>query len=121
MVKLELNEETIRSVVSEVILASIGDEQRQNLIKAAIVHLMTPPERSIHDRGPRSSPIQDAFNHAVENMARRLAFEMLEKDESFHTKIRELISEGLEKVMTTNREATVQRISSALADAFVSR
>ena len=111
---LKLDQEMLSAVVSGAIVNAIDENKRDSLIQGAIKALLTPPESRGY-YGTRETPIEQAFNEAVRSIARQVAEQMLSKDESVLTRLRELLSQAVEKVMNDNREATIAKIADALA------
>lgn len=111
---LDLTDEQFKSIVSGAILQSLDADKRDALIKGAIQHLLTPsPDRGGY--GQRTTPLQDAFNRAVENVSSGIAKDMIEKDADLQTKIRALLNEALTSVFESKREETIQRVAAAFA------
>jgi hypothetical protein len=117
--KIEIDNETLKSVVSEAIFASFSSEQKENMIKAALSHLMTPQTNTYNHRS--ISPIQQAFNESLDRVARSIALELLEKDDAVKAQINSLIIEAMEKVTTANRESVVIKIANAIAEGIAGK
>lgn len=83
---LKLDGDVIRKLVSEAVLRTLDDNKREILIKGAIESLLKP----VGERYGATSPLQDAFNQAIRDVARDLAREELAKDPRLKDKIREL-------------------------------
>jgi len=117
--KLELDNEMMKGLVSEALLRSLDEGQRNTLIKGAIEHLLAPQNGDFHRKG--TSPMESAFRYACENAARTIINEEMTKDETFKTKIRELFSAALIRVMETDREQSIGKLAAAITDALVRR
>lgn len=115
--KLELSDEQIQSAVSAAILQGISQENRDVLIKSAIEHLITPPNKESYQTSPSPSPLQAAFNHAVSDIARNMCHEELKKDSAVKEKIREIIAKAVEK-MTLNEEKIAAELANAITGAL---
>lgn len=112
--EMKLDAEVMKDVVSSAILKSLDDEQRNHLIQGAITHLLTPQSTGNYYGNKNVSPLTDAFNHAVEKVANKIATDMLENDPQVRLKIQELIVAAFDKVFNDNREQTVSKIADAV-------
>ena len=112
--EITLDNDMLKSVVSEAILKSIDDQKRDALVQAAIRHLLTSAQPTSYNRNP-SSPIQDAFEHGMRNVAVGVCRDILEKDESVREKLRGLVADAVTRLMDTNREKTVEKLADAIA------
>lgn len=117
-VKLELDNDMMKNLVSEAIMTALTTQQREALIQGAIKHLLTP---SVERYGARSSPIEDAFQHAVRGVAEKIATEMLTNNEEVKTKIAGLLNEALTRLADTNREKTIERLADAITQGLAYR
>jgi hypothetical protein len=113
-VEIKLDNDLLKSVVSEAIVKSLDEEKRNALIQGAIQALLTPQQTSGY-YGRKETPVEQAFNEAVRNVAHKVAEEMLAGDERVRARLKELMNAALVKVMDDNREATVTKIADALA------
>lgn len=111
---IQINPDDVKALVSEAILKTLDDEKRATLIKDAIAHLLTPPTGGGYGYD-KTTPLQSAFRVAVEHTARRLCLEMLEQDEGLKGQIRALLTEAMEKAMTTQREKVVNDMAENFA------
>lgn len=117
-VKLTLDTETLKGVVSEAILASLSAEARAAMIQGAIKHLLErPSSTSPYDRN-RPSPLEEAFRIAVHDTARKVAAETIAGDDVLQARLRALILDGYEKLLTERRDDVVARIASSISDAM---
>ncbi len=110
--EIKLDDKLIKSVVSEAILSAMDAQQRELLLKNAIQYLLTKQDGYGGRQQP--SPIESAFNTAVENAARILVAEMLGGDDGFKNTIRGLIVSAVDKLETDNRDERVRRIADAI-------
>lgn len=118
--KIELDQETLKSVVSEAIFTSLTEQQRAAMIQAALSYLMTPAEDH-RGYGAKTSPIQSAFNSALTGVANRIASEMLTADTTVQTHIKGLIEESVARMVSENRENTVNKIADAIAEGLTKK
>lgn len=115
---IQLDPETLKSIVAEAIMASLDDKKREALISGAISHLLTP---NTERYGSQKSPLDDAFRYAVQQVAQKIATEMIANDEVVKTKIRTLLNEAMLRVMETNREATINKLANAITEGMAYR
>ncbi|HVL83361.1 MAG TPA: hypothetical protein VM367_03575 [Pseudonocardia sp.] len=92
---LSIDEETMRALIGDAILASIDVDGRNALIQAAINYLVSPRKRPDSWRNEvYPSPLEEAFIQAVEVYARTVVREYIETDpqvgETLRAKLGEL-------------------------------
>jgi len=109
---IKLDPETLKDVVSAAILKSLDDTKKDAMIESAIKHLLTPQGGGTYHKA--ESPLQTAFNTAVNLVAMQIAKETLENKPSVRANIEALLSEAFVKVMSENREKTVSTIADAI-------
>lgn len=115
--KIELNEEHMKQMVSEAMLRSLDDKAREALIAKAMAYLMTPQEDTYGRK--KNSILQDAFQNAMYTAAQVVARELLTNDAGVQQKIRDLLNEALVKAFETDREATVMNLAGTIGRALV--
>lgn len=108
--ELKIEQGAIEEVVKAAILEQLGEQGRRDLIEAALTHLLTAPKSTSYGYQP-VSVLQQAFNEAVSQVARKIIVETLTDDEEFHAKVRVLIGDAMVKMDQMN-------FSSYLADAL---
>lgn len=112
-VKLDAN--SVRELVSEALLRQLDEQKRDELLKGAIAHLITPVKgQGLYGRD-EPSPLARAFNGAVEHAAQSIVRETLANDEAFKAQIRGLITDAVVTLETDNREARVRKLADAIA------
>ena len=118
--EIKLDENNLKELVSEAILRSLDEGQRNTLIQGAIAHLLTPPAATSYDRKP-ASPIQAAFNNALYQVANRVAAEMLTADTEITAKVKSLLVDAVDRLANETRETTVNRIADAIRRGMTDR
>lgn len=108
---IKIDTPQMRELLAQAVFASLDEVKRDVLIKSAIQHLVTQNT----DRYDRTSPIENAFNYAVRDVAQKIAAEMLTNDSSVQEKIRALLNEAMVRLTETNREKTVEKLADAIA------
>ncbi len=120
--KIDLtNSEELKGIMSEAILRAVDEKTRDALIKQAITHLLAPGEPVYQGGKRRLSPLEEAYQWAVESYAKRVAHELLEQDEAVKAQVKGLLTEAMERAFVKHREATVERVANAIAEGLWSR
>lgn len=120
--KIDISDsEGLKALMSEAILRALDDATREKLIKEAIAHLMAPQPPAYNGAPRRPSPLEEAYKWAVETYARRTAHELIEKDGTVKAQIQSLLNEAMQRAFTTHREATVERVATAIAEGLWKR
>lgn len=114
---INLNDEQMREVIGAAVLKTLDEDTRTTVIAAAIDHLMRP-EKTFGGR--QESPLQQAFNRAIANVAEQAAKEEIENNDEVKEKLRTLLHEAVDTLMA-NKEESVKKIASALSDAMTRR
>ena len=110
---IKIDTPQMQELIAQAVFASLDEVKRDVLIKGAIQHLITKDHSRSY--GASTSPIEDAFRHAVRDVASKIASEMLTNDSDITTKIRALLNEALVLLMENNRESTVANLANAIA------
>ena len=110
--RIDLSDEQLHDIVSEAILQAIDEKQRDAILQEAVRGLLERKKSGVY--GDYVTPIQEAFNLAVEGVARNAAREMMDSDEEIKAKVRSLLKDVLEKIFGEQREKAID----ALAEAF---
>lgn len=108
---IKIDTPQMRELLAQAVFASLDEVKRDVLIKSAIQHLVTQSA----DRYNRTSPIEEAFQWAVRDVATKIANDMLTNDPTVSEKIRGLVNEALVRLTETNREKTVEKLADAIA------
>lgn len=107
-----IDTDMVKNLFGEALLASLDQNKREILIKNALQHLMSKGSESWN----RVTPLEQAFNHAVSEVAKQIASELLTNDTVIQDKIRSLLNEALVRVLETNREQTVNKLAAAITE-----
>ena len=110
--KLDIPQEQFGSLVGAAVMQAITQENRDTLIQEAIQHLLSPSDNSYYGR--KRSPLQAAFDHAVEQKAREFIGQTL--DEMLAGKIKSIAEEALLKAFSDDRR---DKLINNMADAIV--
>lgn len=121
MSTLNLSDEALREIVHKAIFDAISTEQRDALIQAALAHLMMPEKRAGDSFGRGTSPLQAAFNHAVERYVREAIHARIEKDPEWQKGLDALIAETMTTFLSERRTNVATKLADAMARALLGR
>ena len=114
---MDLSGDQIKKFVSEAILHQLDETTRNALITAALDHLLTVPEARSYKREKQPSPLQAAFNDAVQRECRSVCNTMLEGE--MHEQVVGLVREAMERTFAdAGREKVVAALSQAMGRAL---
>lgn len=114
--KLDIASEQWTQLVGAAVMQTVTDENRDALVKEAIVHLLSP-DKAYSAYGRDRSPLQKAFDDAVREHAAKHVGEIL--NEKLNTKVREVVEEALVKAFSEARRARlVENIADSIVKAF---
>ena len=112
MVEINIDDDKMKGIVAEAVLQTLDAESRASLIKAAILHLLTPLAQGAYGR---ASPLQEAFNRAVSSVAHDMARELVEKDDALMAQITKLYAEASERLFQEEgREKMVLELQTSM-------
>lgn len=118
MPAIEIDSTLLGEMIGASVMNSITQDQRDMLVKAAVVYLLTP-EKSPGEYVAKASPLQKAFNNSVYNLARVQVEKDLAADGEFAAMIKDVIAEAVTKAMTgTEREKLVEKVADAITEGF---
>lgn len=115
--KLDVSDDQLAGFVSAAILGAVSEAQRDELIKDAIRFLLTPSDKSRGYGYTRRTPLQDAFDIAVEGVCREMVKEMFQKDEAVRREIKKVITEGYQRALA-DHEPLISAIAASIAKGF---
>lgn len=114
---ITLDSEAIRKMVTESVLAQIEPQQQKAIIESAVQQMLTPPVNGYSGR-KELSPLQQAFNTAVNNYCHDIARTWLAQPE-VQEKLRTAAVDALGKLLETNWSLSGE-LGSAIAKAIES-
>jgi hypothetical protein len=109
---LQLEGEALREAIAQSILGHLTPEAQKELLDKAIQAVLAPSTSS-YDRG--RSPLQQAFENAVQRVAQEQALLMVQEDESVKARLQQLMRDTADRVLATDQDKLAER----MADAFV--
>jgi hypothetical protein len=96
MSSINIDDAAMKSIVGDALLKTLTEENRAILIKEAITHLLTVPEKDRysgrHAPDPKS-PLQMAFERAIEHEMAELVREEIKNNEKLRTSLRKMMVE----------------------------
>lgn len=107
---MSVSDDATKALVLDAMMKSLDQAKRDELIRRALEALVTP--QHVHG-SRRNSALEDAFQYAINGMAREIVREMLEQDD-VKQRVREIVAKAFEKFTTDG-----DRIATAMANAFV--
>lgn len=114
---VKIDTEAMTAVVSRAILEGISTEQRDLLLEQAVTALVTPAKTNSWDR-TGTTPLQNAFNLAAQTVVNKVAFEMVEANEPFARRVRDLVGEAIATAAETDYDLK-EKVGRAVADALL--
>ena len=119
---IKLDDAAMKDIVSAAIMQTMTAENRDTLIRAAITNLISPVSRGNYG-SQNTSPLQDAFNYAVRNVAEKLVTEMLQDDAGLKGQIRNLVTAAMEQITNDDerREKLVSRLANNISETLSGR
>jgi hypothetical protein len=109
---LQLESDALREAIAQSIIGHLTPEAQRELLDKAVQAVLAPSTNS-YDRG--RSPLQIAFENAVQRVAQEQAVRLVQEDESMKTKLQQLLRDTADKVLAADTE----KLSERMADAFV--
>jgi len=118
--KIEFNEDGLKDLVAGWVINQMDSDQKQAVIASAVKHLITAPKDS-YGRAS-NSPLQTAFNVAVEQAMHQVAREIVMGDVHVQAQIREMVIDAFAKYMkswagTQARKAVVEALVDSMQKA----
>lgn len=114
IINLNMDKDKLNEIVTKAIMDSLDAKTKENVIAQAVAFLNKPKEGGYYD--PKWTPLQDAFNRAVEVVARDVSIEMVRNDPQLRAKIKELLDKAISKVM----EKSDDEVANTLARSIIS-
>lgn len=109
---------SMSTIVAKAIMEGIAQDQRDILMEQAIAKLIAPSKRNDGYRtteGP--SPLQEAFDNAVEQACHRVVAELVTERPEFNDRIRAAVTEAMGKLIDGTDYDLSSRVGSAVGSA----
>lgn len=117
-VDLGLDQERFGQLIQAAILQEIGPEQRDKIITQALEHLTRVPERSGYGY-QQKSPLQEAFNSAIDRTAREVVAELVAANLAVRERITQMLGEAVARFLAESYEDSAATVKSAVADVIL--
>lgn len=114
---VRIDADAMTAVVSRAILDGISTEQRDLLLEQAVTALVTPQKTNSWDRAG-TTPLQDAFARAAQTVVNKVAMEMVEANEEFTQRVRDLVGEAIAVAAETDYDLK-DKVGRAVAGALL--
>lgn len=110
---LQLDGDALREATVQAMLGVLTPEVKAKMLESAVQAILTP---STNSWDKKKSPLELAFERAVEQIANAEAKRMIEEDATMRDRVKELLRVTADKVL----EADMDKLAHRMADAFVS-
>lgn len=115
--ELKLDAGAMAAIAGRAILEEMSSETRNTLVQEAIQHLLEPTNSQRNSWEKHPSPLQQAFNNAIETQARIKINELLESDPEFNDLIQELLGPILSETLRSEGAFGRQGLSDTIGKA----
>lgn len=110
---LQLDGDSLREATVQAMLGVLSEDVKAKMLENAIQAILKP---STNSWDKKKSPLELAFERAIDQVAHAEAKKMIEEDTSLREKIKDLLRSTADKVINTDHDKLAER----MADAFVS-
>lgn len=111
-VTLNLDVEALREATVQAMLGVLSPEMKAKVLENAVQALLAPSTNS-YDR--KKSPIELAFERAVEQIANVEAKRLVEEDQELRLRMKALLRTTADKVLNTDADKLADRMATAFA------
>lgn len=111
--EIKFDAEIVTGVATAAIFDSMSQEVRDSVIKQALQYLLTP-EKNRNGYGVGETPLQTAFNSAIQQAAFKVVKEKIENDLEVQNHIRHILG----PLLISAIDAEAETYNSSLADAL---
>jgi hypothetical protein len=108
----------MKALVIEAMYKSLDEQKRAELIKGAIATLLTTRRDGHGFYAKESSPLQDAFNNAIQQVARELVFEQVRAEGPIRESIKKLCGEALGRLVLADDNLLATELAGAIVRAL---
>ena len=110
---LQLDGDALREATVQAMLGVLTPEVKAKMLENAVQAILRPSTNSWDNK---KSPLELAFERAIERVANDEAKRMIENDEAIRERVQALLRSTADKVLNADADKLTQR----MADAFVS-
>lgn len=115
--EIKLDTVDFKEVFNAAIIKALDDEKKNALIQGALSHLTTKPSNGY---GKQKTPIENAFEMALNKVARDKIEEFLKTDDSVNKMIEGLIADAVKQINGEGRDKTVSKIAEKIIEGLYS-
>lgn len=112
---IDLDGEALREATMQAMLGVLTPEVKAKLLESAVQAILKP---STDSWNKKKSPLELAFERAVEQVAGVEAKRMIEEDGEMRERIKELLRTTADKVLNADTDKLAQRMADAFADSM---
>lgn len=114
-IRITLDPVALREATAQAIMGILTPEVREKMLRDAISQLLTPSTNSWDNK---KSPLETAFAQAVTQVAREFANDLVKTDPEIATKMKELMRQTADKVLSVDADKLAQGMADGLIDAL---
>jgi FKBP-type peptidyl-prolyl cis-trans isomerase (trigger factor) len=115
---IQLDPVALREATTQAIMGILTPEVRAQLIQQSITAILKP---STDNWNRDKSPLQEAFNRAVQEVAQEEAKRVIAGDPVIALKLAQMLREVADKVLSTDHEKFVERMAESFVSSIKSR
>lgn len=119
MNEIKIESDAMQAIVSKAILEGIDADQRQAILEQAVNALIKPRTTGGYN-AKATTPLQDAFDLAVEQTVGQIAREMVSENQALLTKVRELVTDAMAEAVKEPYTKLREAVNRAVAESIVS-
>ena len=109
---LQLDGDALREATVQAMLGVLTPEVKAEMLKSAVQAILKP---STNSWDKTKSPLELAFERAVEQVANAEAKRMIEEDGAIRERVKELLRTTADKVLNAGPDKLAQRMADAFA------
>ena len=114
-VTLNLDGDALRDATVQAMLGVLSPETKAKVLENAIQLLLAPSTNS-YDR--KKSPIELAFERAVERIANEEAVKLVSEDTELRNRMKELLRSTADKVLNADPDKLAERMATSFAESM---
>lgn len=114
-VQIQLDGDALRDATMQAISGVLSPEVKAAMIESAIIAILKPSTSS-WDQG--RSPIEMAFQRAVDAVAQEEANRMVAEDEQLRERLQKLLRDAADRILSIGVEKLVERMANSFVDSL---
>lgn len=112
---IQLDPVALREATSQAIMGILTPEVRAELISKAISALLAP---STNSWDKNKSPLEIAFNDAVNKVAREVCVKIVDEDPAIRDRVKALAAQTMQKVFNCDIDEMAKRMAQSFVDSM---